>query len=84
MAWTPEHDASVEASLEMLGGPEASAWPYDIAAPPPVGVPALCAIGEAWWFPRFGALIGTDGALYNANDRRGAARLAGSVGDPRP
>jgi len=66
VAWTPEHDASADAPLGALGGPEAGAWPYDIAAPPPVNVPALCAIGEAWWFPRFGALIGTDGALYNA------------------
>ncbi|USQ93684.1 glycosyltransferase family 61 protein [Caulobacter sp. RL271] len=66
VAWTPEHDASTGASLGILGGPEANAWPYDIAAPPSVNVPALCAIGEAWWFPRFGALIGTDGALYNA------------------
>jgi capsular polysaccharide biosynthesis protein len=66
VAWTPEHDASAGAPLGTVGGPEASAWPYDIAAPPPVNVPALCAIGEAWWFPRFGGLIGTDGALYNA------------------
>jgi len=66
VAWTPEHDASAGAPPGTLGGPEAGAWPYDIAAPPPVNVPALCAIGEAWWFPRFGALIGADGALYNA------------------
>jgi capsular polysaccharide biosynthesis protein len=66
VAWSPEHDASAGAPLGMLGGPEASAWPHDVAATPPVNVPALCAIGEAWWFPRFGGLIGTDGALYNA------------------
>jgi capsular polysaccharide biosynthesis protein len=66
VAWTPEHDASAGAPPGTLGGPEAGAWPYDIAASPPVNVPALCAIGEAWWFPRLGALIGADGALYNA------------------
>jgi len=66
VAWSPEHDASDGAPLGEIGGPEAAAWPHDIAAPPPVNVPALCAIGEAWWAPRFGALIGTDGALYNA------------------
>jgi len=66
VAWSPEHDASAGAPLGTIGGPEAAAWPYDIAATPPVNVPALCAVGEAWWFPRFGALIGTDGALYNA------------------
>lgn len=66
VAWSPEHDASIGAPLGTLGGPEAGAWPHDIAATPPVNVPALCAIGQAWWFPRFGALIGTDGALYNA------------------
>lgn len=66
IAWTPEYDASAGAPAGRLGGPEAKAWPYDAAAAPPVNVPALCAIGEAWWFPRFGALIGTDGALYNA------------------
>lgn len=66
VAWSPEHDASAGAPLGVIGGPEAAAWPHDIAATPPVNVPALCAVGEAWWFPRFGALIGTDGALYNA------------------
>ena len=66
VAWSPEHDASDGAALGVIGGPEASSWPHDIATPPSVNVPALCAIGEAWWFPRFGALIGTDGALYNA------------------
>jgi len=66
VAWSPEHDASAAAPPGRLGGPEVGAWPHDIAAPPPVNVPALCAIGEAWWFPRFGGLIGTDGALYNA------------------
>ena len=66
VAWSPEHDASSGAPLGTVGGPEASAWPHDVATPPPVNVPALCAIGEAWWFPRFGGLIGTDGALYNA------------------
>lgn len=66
IAWTPEHDASPGAPAGRLGGPEAAAWPYEIAAPPPVTVPALCAIGPSWWFPRFGALIGTDGALYRA------------------
>lgn len=66
VAWSREHDASAGAPLGVLGGPEADAWPHDIAAAPPVNVPALCAIGQAWWFPRFGALIGADGALYNA------------------
>lgn len=66
VAWSPEHDASAGAPLGRLGGPEASGWPHDISAPPPVNVPALCAVGETWWFPRFGGLIGTDGALYNA------------------
>lgn len=66
VGWLPENDASAGAPLGRIGGPEAGAWPYDIAASPPVNAPALCAIGEAWWFPRFGALIGTDGALYNA------------------
>ena len=66
VAWTLEHDASAGAPAGTLGGPEAAGWPYDIAASPPVNVPALCAIGETWWFPRFGALIGADGALYNA------------------
>lgn len=66
VAWALEHDASAGAPLGVIGGPEARAWPHDIAAPPPVNSPALCAIGASWWFPRFGALIGTDGALYNA------------------
>lgn len=66
VAWSPEHDASAGAPLGMLGGPEAGAWPHEISVAPPVNVPALCAVGEAWWFPGFGALIGTDGALYNA------------------
>jgi capsular polysaccharide biosynthesis protein len=66
VAWSAEHDASAGAPPGTLGGPEAAAWPHDITATPPINVPALCAIGEAWWFPRFGALIGTDGALYNA------------------
>ncbi len=66
ITWSPEHDASVGAPSGSVGGPEAARWPHDIAALPPVNVPALCAIGEAWWFPRHGGLIGTDGALYNA------------------
>jgi capsular polysaccharide biosynthesis protein len=66
VAFAPEHDASVGAPWGALAGPEAAAWPHDIAAPLPVNVPALCAVGESWWFPRFGGLIGTDGALYNA------------------
>lgn len=66
VAWSPEHDASASAPLGVIGGPQASAWPHDIASAPPVNVPALCAVGESWWFPKFGALIGTDGALYNA------------------
>ena len=66
VAFAPEHDASVGAPIGTLAGPEAAAWPFDIAAPLPVNVPALCAVGESWWFPRFGGLIGTDGALYNA------------------
>lgn len=66
VAWAPEHDASAGAPMGRLGGPQASAWPHDIAAQPPVNVPALCVVGETWWFPAFGALIGADGALYNA------------------
>lgn len=66
VAWAPENDASAGAPLGRLGGAQASAWPHDIATPPPVNVPALCVVGETWWFPRFGGMIGTDGALYNA------------------
>lgn len=66
VAWAPENDASGGAPPGRLGGPKAEAWPYDIAATPSVNVPALCVVGETWWFPRFGGLIGTDGALYNA------------------
>jgi len=66
VAFAPEHDASVGAPPGSLAGPDAGAWPYDIAAPLPINVPALCAVGESWWFPRFGAIIGRDGALYNA------------------
>jgi capsular polysaccharide biosynthesis protein len=66
ITWAPEHDASAGAPLGALGGTEAARWPHDLATPPAVNVPALCAVGEAWWFPRFGGLIGTDGALYNA------------------
>jgi capsular polysaccharide biosynthesis protein len=80
VAWSPEHDASAGAPPGRLGGPEAAAWTHDIATPPPVNVPALCAIGEAWWAPGFGALIGTDGALYNATvgeARHGSQDLSG-------
>lgn len=66
VAWLPADDASDDAPMGTLGGPQASAWPHDIDTPPPVNAPALCAVGEAWWFPRYGSLIGTDGALYNA------------------
>ena len=66
VAFASEHDASIGAPLGALAGPEAAAWPFDLSAPPPVNVPALCAVGESWWFPRFGGVIGTDGALYNA------------------
>ena len=66
VAWAPEHDASAGAPMGQVGGPQAAAWPYAIETSPPVNVPALCVVGEAWWAPRFGALIGTDGALYNA------------------
>jgi len=66
VAFAPEHDASVGAPWGALAGPEAAAWPHDITAPLPVNVPAFCAVGESWWFPRFGGLIGADGALYNA------------------
>ncbi|RRN63110.1 DUF563 domain-containing protein [Caulobacter sp. 602-1] len=66
VAFAPEHDASIGAPPGTLAGPEAAAWPYDIAAPLPVNVPAFCAVGDSWWFPRFGGLIGADGALYNA------------------
>ena len=66
VAFAPEHDASLGAPPGAVCGPEARAWPYEAAAPPPVNVPALCAIDQAWWFPRFGGLIGADGALYNA------------------
>ncbi|PIC00332.1 DUF563 domain-containing protein [Caulobacter sp. X] len=66
VAWAPEHDASAGAPMGQVGGPQAAAWPYAIETSPPVNVPALCVVGEAWWAPRFGALIGTDGAVYNA------------------
>jgi capsular polysaccharide biosynthesis protein len=66
VAWLPATDASSDAPMGVLDGPEASAWPHDIDAAPPVNAPALCAVGESWWFPRYGGLIGADGALYNA------------------
>ena len=66
VAWLPADDASAGAAMGRLGGPLASAWPHDIKTPPLVNAPALCAVGESWWFPRYGGLIGTDGALYNA------------------
>lgn len=66
VAFAPEHDASLGAPAGTLAGPRAAAWPHDIAAPLPVNVPALCAVGDSWWLPRFGGLIGADGALYNA------------------
>jgi len=66
VAFAPEYDASVGAPPGTLSGPEAAAWPHDITAPLPVNVPAFCAVGESWWFPGFGGLIGVDGALYNA------------------
>lgn len=66
VAFAPEHDASAGAPPGVLTGPEAAAWPFDLSTPPPVNVPALCAVGEGWWFPRLGGMIGTDGALYNA------------------
>ncbi|WP_343699090.1 DUF563 domain-containing protein [Caulobacter sp.] len=66
VAWLPATDASDGAPAGRIGGSQAKAWPHDIDTPPPVNAPALCAIGESWWFPRYGGLIGTDGALYNA------------------
>ena len=66
VAFAPEHDAGLGAPPGSLAGPEAAAWPHDMAAPLAVNVPALCAVGDSWWFPRFGGVIGADGALYNA------------------
>lgn len=66
VAWLPTSDASASAPAGRLGGPDAAAWPHDIQVPPPLNVPALCAVGESWWFPKFGGLIGTGGELYNA------------------
>ncbi|ATC24815.1 DUF563 domain-containing protein [Caulobacter vibrioides] len=83
VAWAPEHDASVGAPLGVLGGPEATAWPFAISEPPPVNVPALCAVGPCWWYPSFGAVIGNDGALYNATvgeARHGSADLSAIPG----
>lgn len=83
VAWAPEHDASVGAPLGVLGGPEATAWPFAISESPPVNVPALCAVGPCWWYPSFGAVIGNDGALYNATvgeARHGSADLSAIPG----
>ncbi len=83
VAWLPAADASDSAPAGRIGGPQASVWPHDIDAPPPVNAPALCAVGEAWWFPRFGGLIGTDGALYNATiveARQGSPDLSALTG----
>jgi capsular polysaccharide biosynthesis protein len=65
VVWSSPHDLSASALEGLLGGPDAAAWPYDITTPPHVDVPVFAAIGESWWFPSFGALIGVDGALYN-------------------
>lgn len=83
VAWSPEHDASAGAPTGRLGGPEASSWPYALSSPPPVNVPALSAVGACWWFPGFGAVIGADGALYNATigeARHGSADLSAIPG----
>lgn len=83
VAWTAEHDASSGAPSEILGGPDASAWPYTLASPPPLNVPAVCAVGPCWWYPSFGAVIGMDGALYNASvgeARHGSADLSAIPG----
>lgn len=83
VAWAPEHDASDGAPPGLLGGPSASAWPYALSSPPPVNVPAVCAVGPCWWYPSFGAVIGTDGALYNATvgeARHGSADLSAIPG----
>lgn len=83
VAWSPEHDASDGAPVGVLGGPAALAWPFTLSAPPPVNVPALCAVGPCWWYPGFGAVIGTDGALYNATvgeARHGSADLSALPG----
>jgi capsular polysaccharide biosynthesis protein len=83
VAWAPEHDASDGAPLGLLGGPAASAWPHALSEPPPVNVPALCAVGPCWWYPSFGAVIGADGALYNATvgeARHGSADLSAIPG----
>ncbi len=83
VAWTAEHDASSGAPSEILGGPDASAWPYTLASPPPLNAPAVCAVGPCWWYPSFGAVIGMDGALYNASvgeARHGSADLSAIPG----
>ena len=83
VAWAPDHDASAGAPAGVLGGPQASAWPYAFSSPPPVNVPALCAVGPCWWYPSFGAVIGADGALYNATvgeARHGSADLSAIPG----
>lgn len=83
VAWSPENDASDGAPPGLLGGPEASAWPHTLSSPPPVNVPAVCAVGPCWWYPAFGALIGVDGALYNASvgeARHGSADLSAVPG----
>ncbi len=66
VAWLPAEDASGVAPAGRVGGPQARTWPHDIDTAPPVNAPALCTVGESWWFPRYGGLIGTNGALYNA------------------
>jgi capsular polysaccharide biosynthesis protein len=83
VAWALEHDASDGAPPGLLGGPAAPAWPYALSSPPPVNVPALCAVGPCWWYPSFGAVIGTDGPLYNATigeARHGSADLSAIPG----
>lgn len=66
VAWPPQRDGSAGAPPGAIGGPAAAGWPHDVATVPAVNAPAVCVVGESWWFPRSGGLIGADGALYNA------------------
>lgn len=83
LARTLAHDASSGAPAGLLGGPDASAWPFTLSSPPPLHIPAVCAVGPCWWYPSFGAVIGKDGALYNASvgeARHGSADLSAIPG----
>lgn len=52
---------------ELLAGPEASAWwGGDMAGPPPMVPPLLCAVGESWWVPAHGVVIDVKGEVFDA------------------